>query len=84
MLTVCGMVCMQGEAQKIDKIMEVFAREYHRRNEKLGIFTSEDGAYILSFSIMMLHTSLHNPSVKSRTSKKQWITMNRGEWLVWG
>ena len=58
--------------------MEVFALEYYKNNKASGVFKTEDGAYILSFSIMMLHTSLHNPSVKSRTSKKQWITMNRG------
>ncbi len=58
--------------------MEVFALEYHKHNTSLGMFKSEDGAYILSFAIMMLHTSLHNPSVKLRTSRKQWLSMNRG------
>ena len=42
---------------------------------------NEDAAYILSFAIMMLHTSLHNPSVKHKTSIKLWVTMNRGEHL---
>ena len=59
--------------------MEVFALEYYKHNKSTGVFKSEDGAYILSFAIMMLHTSLHNPSVKSRTSRKQWVSMNRGE-----
>ncbi|CAI8012336.1 IQ motif and SEC7 domain-containing protein 1 [Geodia barretti] len=68
---------MPGEAQKIDKIMQMFALEYFRFNKE-GVIKSEDAAYILSFAIMMLHTSLHNPSVKSRTTKKQWVSMNRG------
>ncbi|XP_064399910.1 uncharacterized protein LOC135346271 isoform X2 [Halichondria panicea] len=68
---------MPGEAQKIDKIMEVFALEYYKANKDAQI-RSDDAAYMLSFAIMMLHTSLHNPSVRSRITKKQWITMNRG------
>lgn len=66
-----------GEAQKIDKIMQAFALEYYKQNRDEGNIKSEDAAYMLSFAIMMLHTSLHNPSVKKRTSKKQWISMNR-------
>ena len=68
----------QGEAQKIDKIMEVFALEYFKHNMGTSPVKSEDAAYMLSFAIMMLHTSLHNPSVRMRTSKKQWVSMNRG------
>ena len=45
-----------------------------------GVFETEDAAYILS-SIMMLHTSLHNPSVKKKTTKEQWLKMNRGTLL---
>ena len=90
----------QGEAQKIDKIMQVlpahscsqctsandisffffiqtFAAEYFKANT--GLIENEDAAYILSFAIMMLHTSLHNPSVKHKTTTEQWVTMNRGE-----
>ncbi len=69
---------VQGEAQKIDKIMEVFALEYYKANKEEAPIRSEDAAYMLSFAIMMLHTSLHNPSVRSRITKKQWINMNRG------
>ncbi len=60
--------------------MEVFALEYYKANKDAQI-RSDDAAYMLSFAIMMLHTSLHNPSVRSRITKKQWITMNRGEWV---
>ena len=37
-----------------------------------------DTCYVLSFSIIMLNTSLHNPSVKDKPSVEQFITMNRG------
>ena len=68
----------QGEAQKIDKIMEIFALEYYKNNKEQGAIKSEDSAYILSFAIMMLHTALHNPSVKHKTTKREWVSMNRG------
>ena len=62
--------------------LKVFALEYFKQ-ETDGLIKSEDGAYMLSFAIMMLHTSLHNPSVRHRTTKKQWVSMNRGEWVSW-
>ena len=59
-------VCMQhfrlpGEAQKIDKILEKFANSYHRQNPMA--FSGEDLVHILSFSIMMLNTDLHNQAI---------------------
>lgn len=37
-----------------------------------------DTCYILSFAIIMLNTSLHNPNVKDKTSLERFISMNRG------
>jgi len=37
-----------------------------------------DTCYVLSFSIIMLNTSLHNPSVKDKPSVERFIEMNRG------
>uniref|UniRef100_A0A8C8DQI3 Cytohesin 1a n=1 Tax=Oryzias sinensis TaxID=183150 RepID=A0A8C8DQI3_9TELE len=34
--------------------------------------------YILSFAIIMLNTSLHNPNVKDKPSVERFISMNRG------
>ena len=51
-----------GEAQKIDRMMETFAQRYCQLNP--DIFTNSDTCYVLSFAIIMLNTSLHNPSVK--------------------
>ena len=59
----------------------MFALEYFRFNRD-GVIKSEDAAYILAFAIMMLHTSLFNRSVKNRTTKKQWVSMNRGDECV--
>ncbi|XP_066592382.1 cytohesin-1 isoform X3 [Prorops nasuta] len=67
---------LPGEAQKIDRMMECFAQRYCQLNP--NIFTNTDTCYVLSFAIIMLNTSLHNPSVKEKPSVEQFISMNRG------
>lgn len=37
-----------------------------------------DTCYVLSFAIIMLNTSLHNPSVRDKPSVECFIKMNRG------
>ncbi|KAA0713467.1 SEC7 and coiled-coil domain-containing protein 1 [Triplophysa tibetana] len=67
---------LPGEAQKIDRMMEAFATRYC--NCIPGVFQSTDTCYILSFAIIMLNTSLHNPNVKEKTTLERFISMNRG------
>ena len=67
---------LPGEAQKIDRMMECFAERYCELNP--GVFSNTDTCYVLSFAIIMLNTSLHNPSVKDKPSVERFIDMNRG------
>ncbi|XP_029914223.1 cytohesin-2-like [Myripristis murdjan] len=67
---------LPGEAQKIDRMMEAFATRYCECNA--GVFQSTDTCYILSFAIIMLNTSLHNPNVKDKPNLERFISMNRG------
>jgi len=68
---------LPGEAQKIDRMMEAFAEWYCTCNP--GLFSNTDTCYILSFSVIMLNTSLHNPSAKSiKVTKESYIKMNQG------
>jgi cytohesin len=67
---------LPGEAQKIDRMMECFAQHYCKLNP--DIFTNTDTCYVLSFAIIMLNTSLHNPAVKDKPTVEQFISMNRG------
>jgi Sec7-like guanine-nucleotide exchange factor len=69
---------LPGEAQKIDRIMEKFAEHYTEQNPQS--FASADVAFILSFSIIMLNTDLHNPAIKEerRMTKEGFIRNNRG------
>ncbi|KAL3967939.1 CD3Z antigen, zeta polypeptide [Sarotherodon galilaeus] len=63
-------------AQKIDRMMEAFARRYCHCNP--GVFQSIDTCYVLSFAVIMLNTSLHNPNVKDKPSVQKFTAMNRG------
>ncbi|XP_051940601.1 cytohesin 4b isoform X2 [Hippocampus zosterae] len=67
---------LPGEAQKIDRMMEAFAARYCECN--VNVFQSTDTCYILSFAIIMLNTSLHNPNVKDKTTLERFVCMNRG------
>ncbi|XP_048575426.1 cytohesin-2 isoform X2 [Nematostella vectensis] len=67
---------LPGEAQKIDRMMEAFAQKYCADNP--GLFTSTDTCYVLSFAIILLNTSLHNPNVKDKPTVEKFIQMNRG------
>ena len=61
---------------QIDKIMDSFAKQYCDQNANL--FDKKEPCYILSFSIVMLNTALHNPNVKNKPSQEDFIKMNRG------
>lgn len=37
-----------------------------------------DTCYVLSFAVIMLNTSLHNPNVRDKPTVERFITMNRG------
>uniref|UniRef100_A0A915I0R8 SEC7 domain-containing protein n=1 Tax=Romanomermis culicivorax TaxID=13658 RepID=A0A915I0R8_ROMCU len=57
---------LPGEAQKIERIMEVFARRYWSCNQDhvKKLFRHMDTVFILSFAIIMLNTDLHSPNIK--------------------
>uniref|UniRef100_H3AGR3 Cytohesin-2 n=1 Tax=Latimeria chalumnae TaxID=7897 RepID=H3AGR3_LATCH len=69
---------LPGEAQKIDRMMEAFAQRYCLCNPGVFQSTVSDTCYVLSFAIIMLNTSLHNPNVRDKPSVERFISMNRG------
>ncbi len=62
-----------GEAQKIERIMEKFAERYCRDNP--GQFRTADGAYVLSFALIMLNTDAHNPQADKKLSQTDFVDM---------
>eukprot|EP00050_Salpingoeca_kvevrii_P015588 m.48282 g.48282 ORF g.48282 m.48282 type:complete len:833 (-) comp6412_c0_seq1:498-2996(-) len=73
-----GSFKIPGEAQKIERILGEFATRYHECNPKL--FRCRDTAFILSFSVIMLNTDLHNASIRPEKKMKleQFVSNNRG------
>ncbi|KAH9131937.1 hypothetical protein LEN26_007558 [Aphanomyces euteiches] len=70
---------LPGEAQKIDRLMEAFAKEYFNQiqNENHP-FAHEDCAFILSFSIIMLNTDLHSDNIQKKMTIDEFVRNNRG------
>lgn len=58
--------------------MEKFAERFTEQNPE--VFPTADAAFILSFSIIMLNTDLHNPAIKEdrRMTKEGFVRNNRG------
>ena len=61
---------------QIDRVMDSFAAHYCAQNP--NIFEERDTCFILSFSIIMLNTALHNPNAKIKISSEQFVKQNRG------
>ena len=62
---------LPGEAQKIDRMMEKFAEQFHKHNP--GNFSSADTAYVLAYSVILLNSDAHNPQVKKRMTKEEFF-----------
>ncbi|RHY65909.1 hypothetical protein DYB30_005568 [Aphanomyces astaci] len=59
--TFLGAFRLPGEAQQIDRILEAFATHCRERD----LFGCVDVAYLLSFSMIMLNTDLHNANIRA-------------------
>ncbi|KAF1329226.1 Ankyrin repeat-containing protein, partial [Globisporangium splendens] len=61
-----GRFVLPGEAQKIDRILQAFAKAYFAANPRDPVCTSEDAVYTLAFSVVLLNTDAHNPHLARR------------------
>lgn len=66
-----------GEAQVVDKTMELFSRHYWSENPS-SVFSCPDVVFILSFSICMLNTDAHSPHIKNKMKLEEFLQNNRG------
>jgi brefeldin A-inhibited guanine nucleotide-exchange protein len=59
-------------------MMEKFAERYCSNNP--GVFPTADTAFILSYSIIMLHTDAHTPNIKpeKKMTLKSFLRNNQG------
>lgn len=63
---------LPGEAQKIDRIIERFANRFFDQNPA-SVFKTPEAAWALAFAVIMLNTDAHNPVVKKKMTKAQFI-----------
>jgi len=67
---------LPGEAMQIDRVMDSFSA--HSCAQNPNIFEERDTCFILSFSIIMLNTALHNPNAKMKITSEQFVKQNKG------
>lgn len=68
-------LALPKETQQIDRVMEAFSARYTECNP--GLFAEPDQAYILAFSLIMLHTDAFNKSNKNKMTKASYIKNTR-------
>ncbi|XP_039298222.1 IQ motif and SEC7 domain-containing protein 1 isoform X5 [Nilaparvata lugens] len=62
---------MPGEAQKIERLMEVFSHRYcHCNRDVVARLRNLDTVFVLAFAIIMLNTDLHTPNLKPERRMK--------------
>lgn len=61
---------LPGEAQQIDRILNAFSESVYQHCTDRSIMATCDVAYLLSFSIIMLNTDLHNPNIRPEKKMK--------------
>ena len=80
---------LPGEAQQIDRILQAFAESCGLQCEESkngGLFSNDpkkasDAAYLLSFSIIMLNTDLHNDNIRpDRKMKMEDFVKNNADY----
>jgi brefeldin A-resistance guanine nucleotide exchange factor 1 len=62
---------LPGEAQQIERIMETFSSVYFATGPPE--IATQDATFVLSFSVIMLNTDLHNPQVKRRMALEDYM-----------
>ena len=64
-------VRMPGEAQKIERLMEIFSHRFVVCNPEMSAkLNSTDSIFILAFAIILLNTDLHTPNLKPEKRMK--------------
>ena len=71
---------LPGEAQQIDRILVAFSEVCHAAciEGRTGILENPEVTYLLTFSMIMLNTDLHNPNIRAdrRMTSDQFVKNN--------
>jgi len=63
---------LSGEAQAIDRVVQIFGEKFHRENPKE--LKNPDHCYYLSFALLQLNTDLHRDEVKKKMTLDEFIS----------
>ncbi|GMN41449.1 hypothetical protein TIFTF001_010659 [Ficus carica] len=66
---------LPGESQKIQRVLEAFSERYYEQSPQ--ILVNKDAALLLSYSLILLNTDLHNAQVKKKMTEEDFIRNNR-------
>ncbi|CAN6441526.1 unnamed protein product [Victoria cruziana] len=66
---------LPGEAQKIQRVLEVFAEKFYLQSDET--FADKDAVMVLCYSLIMLNTDQHNIQVKKKMTEEEFIRNNR-------
>ena len=66
---------MPGEGQKVERILEQYSKKFTEENPQLNY--TADGAYMLSFLLMMIHTNVYNPKVVDKMSLNDFLNIGK-------
>ncbi|EEB06933.1 guanyl-nucleotide exchange factor Sec74 [Schizosaccharomyces japonicus yFS275] len=69
LLAIC---LLPRETQQIDRVLSAFSEQYYECNPNL--YNSADECYILSFSLMILHTDAFNVNNRRKMTRSEFIT----------
>ncbi|KAI0035768.1 Sec7-like domain is implicated in guanine nucleotide exchange function [Vararia minispora EC-137] len=67
---------LPGESQQIERITETFAECYFA--SKPAEIRSQDAVHVLSYSVILLNTDLHNPQIRKRMTIEDYTRNLRG------
>ena len=63
---------LSGEAQAIDRVVQIFGEKFHRENPKE--LKNPDHCYYLSFALLQLNTDLHRDEVKKKMTMNEFMS----------
>lgn len=67
---------LPSESQQIDRVISAFAERYHECNPH--IFDSFDAAYLVAYSLLMLHSDLFNKNNKRKMQRHEYQKNTKG------
>ena len=70
--SLCGKLYLKGEAQQVDRILDVFSSWWFTCNPKNG-FKATDVVHTICYSLLLLNTDLHQAEIETKMTRTQFL-----------